>query len=71
MKCLKRDCDEGMSFSTHFLVIGLIWIWQGRYVPKVLFLFFLIAIHNFLILKHGDGRDMLMTRMTSIILSIM
>jgi hypothetical protein len=20
MKCLMRDCDEGMSFSTHFLV---------------------------------------------------
>jgi hypothetical protein len=34
----------------------------------VLLLFFLIAIHNFLILKHDNGRDMLMTRMTSIIL---
>jgi hypothetical protein len=26
MKCLKRDGDEGMSFSTHFLVVGQIWI---------------------------------------------
>jgi hypothetical protein len=24
MKCLKRDCDEGMSFSTHFLFIAIL-----------------------------------------------
>jgi hypothetical protein len=69
MKCLKRDCDEGMRFSTHFLVIGHILIWQGCCVLQVLHFFFLfIAIHNFLTLKCCGGLDMLMMKIIGIII---
>jgi hypothetical protein len=78
MMCLKRDNDEEMSFSTHFLVIeqtcicwGLNFLFMLNLVSLLnllLFFYLLIVIHNFLTLEYGGVRDMLMTRMASIIL---
>jgi hypothetical protein len=84
MMCLKRDNNEGMSFSTHFLVIRQTCICWGLnflfllnllsvlnlvYVLNlILFFFLLIVIHNFLTLEYSGVRDMLITRMASIIL---
>jgi hypothetical protein len=121
MMCLKRDNDEGMSFSTHFLVIRqtcicwglnfffmlnflhvlnlvsvfnlLIFLFLFLYVLNLVYLlnlllfvpnlllfsFFLIVLNlllfsflliviNFITLKYDGVRDILMTRMASIIL---
>jgi hypothetical protein len=78
MMCLKRDNNEGMSFSTHFLVIRQTCICWGlnflfllnllSVLNLILFFFLLIVIHNFLTLEYSGVRDMLITRMASIIL---
>jgi hypothetical protein len=74
MKCLKRDCDEGMSFNTHFLIIGQTCICWGLnflfmlnllfVLNLLLFFFLLIVIRNFFTLQYGGVKGMLMTRMT-------
>jgi hypothetical protein len=62
MLCLERDCDEGISFSTHFLVIGKNWSWWG-----LNFLIFLFHLVNSFILSNKCGGDlgMLMYRLVS------
>ena len=47
MMCLKRDNDEGRSFSTHLHVIGQINSWQGLNLLNLLIFFsLLMVIHN-------------------------
>jgi hypothetical protein len=36
MLCFERDCDKGMSFNTHCLVIGQIWSCWGLNVLNLL-----------------------------------
>ena len=62
MLCLERDCDEEVSFSTHLLVIGQIWIWRGL---DLLLLFFHLVDSFFLTNKYGGGLGMLICRLVS------
>jgi hypothetical protein len=59
---LKRDNDEGRSFSTHFCVIGHIRSWQGL---NLLLLFFYLVDSFFLTNKYGGGLGMFMGRLVS------
>jgi hypothetical protein len=60
--CLKRDNDEGRSFSTHFRVIVQIGSWRGF---NLLILIFHLVDNFFLTSKYGGGLGMFMCSLIS------